>query len=181
MGKKHLSKDVKNLIIGWNHIGVSNREIVRRLKRDESSIRGFLKRCRKNYIGQLEETRGRPRKTDERTDRHIKNLVEQDRFVTSEEVKLILGLKNVSTKTIRRRIRDCGGFESFRAVRKLFIRDQNRIRRLEWCRERLDWSVDEWRKVLWSDESPFVLRYNGQRHVWRRPGERYDPRCTVAT
>lgn len=181
MGKKHLKKETKDLIIAWNHVGVSNREIARRLQRDEANIRRFLSRCRRNGNGHLEETRGRPRKTNERTDRHIKNLVEQDRFVTASEVQSYLSLGNISKETIRRRIRDYGGFESFTAVKKPLIREKNRVARLQWCLDRQDWSVDEWRKVLWSDESPFVLRYNGRRHVWRRPGERYDKRCTVAT
>lgn len=52
---------------------------------------------------------------------------------------------------------------------------------MEWCQAHKDWSLDQWRKVMWTDESPFVLRYHGGRRVWRLHNERYSHRCTIAT
>ena len=42
-------------------------------------------------------------------------------------------------------------------------------------------TIEDWRRVIWSDESPFVLRYNGRKSVWRLGNERYSPRCIAGT
>ena len=55
------------------------------------------------------------------------------------------------------------------------------MKRLEWAKAHQNWTVDQWRNVLWSDESPFVLRYNRKKRVWRLHNERYNPLVTVAT
>ncbi|GFT25624.1 transposable element Tcb2 transposase [Trichonephila clavipes] len=42
------------------------------------------------------------------------------------------------------------------------------------------WNVTDWQKVVFSDESRFVLGTDGNRvRVWRRPGERYNSRHTA--
>ncbi|GFX19133.1 transposable element Tcb2 transposase [Trichonephila clavipes] len=42
------------------------------------------------------------------------------------------------------------------------------------------WNVTDWQKVVFSDESRFVLGADDNRvRVWRRPGERYNPPLTV--
>ena len=54
-------------------------------------------------------------------------------------------------------------------------------KRLEWALEHRQWTVEQWNKVLWSDESPFTLRYGGKARVWRLPNERYDTKCLQGT
>ena len=41
--------------------------------------------------------------------------------------------------------------------------------------------IEDWCKVLWSDESPFTLRYKGSQRVWRGANQRYNPRNCVET
>lgn len=50
--------------------------------------------------------------------------------------------------------------------------------RLAWAREHAHWSVDQWMKVCWSDESS-VSRYSdaGRLRVSRLPQERFHPEC----
>lgn len=44
--------------------------------------------------------------------------------------------------------------------------------RLEFCREHKNWSVDDWKRVIWSDESK-INRYlsDGKSYYWHRPNE----------
>ncbi|GFX90166.1 transposable element Tc1 transposase [Trichonephila clavipes] len=52
--------------------------------------------------------------------------------------------------------------------------------RLQWCQVRLMWNVTDWQKVVFSDESRFVLGTDDNHvRVWRRPGERYNSLHTV--
>jgi len=73
------------------------------------------------------------------------------------------------------------GFYSRVGVRKPFVSEKNRIKRLTWARERREW-LDEWESVIWSNESKFELfRGNGKRLVWRQPHEKYDVNCLIPT
>ena len=44
--------------------------------------------------------------------------------------------------------------------------EKNRKKRLKFARDHLSWTSDDWSKVIWSDESPFVYRYNKRQRVW---------------
>ncbi|GFV84170.1 transposable element Tcb2 transposase [Trichonephila clavipes] len=55
---------------------------------------------------------------------------------------------------------------------------EHRQLRLEWCQARSMWNVTDWQKVVFSDESQFVLRTDDNRvRVWRRPA--CDSRSTL--
>jgi transposase len=118
---------------------------------------------------------GRPRKTTKNDDRKIILAVKRNRLITSEQLLRENPDFDVSVKTIRRRITESGEFNSYWVINKPFISKKNRAIRVKWCKERLHWTVEQWMRVIWTDESPFVLRYNGRRRVWRRHNERYKP------
>ncbi|ENN74724.1 hypothetical protein YQE_08691, partial [Dendroctonus ponderosae] len=45
--------------------------------------------------------------------------------------------------------------------------------RLEFAREHVDWVLDDWKKVLFTDEVRVGLKSSdGRVFIWRRPGER---------
>jgi hypothetical protein len=41
------------------------------------------------------------------------------------------------------------------------------MNRVAWCKDRVNWTEEDWRKVLFSDESPFQLRDNRKKRVWK--------------
>ncbi|GFU96357.1 HTH_Tnp_Tc3_2 domain-containing protein [Trichonephila clavipes] len=60
--------------------------------------------------------------------------------------------------------------------RALPLTPEHRQTGLQLCQARSMWNVTEWQKVVFSDESWFVLGTDDNRvRVWRRPGERYNP------
>ncbi|GFX09605.1 transposable element Tcb1 transposase [Trichonephila clavipes] len=52
--------------------------------------------------------------------------------------------------------------------------------RMRWAREHGDWSMDQWERVVWSNESRFAIHHaDGRVRIRRLPGEQLLPQCTV--
>ncbi len=53
-----------------------------------------------------------------------------------------------------------------------------RRRRLTWAKEKKNWTVSQWSKVLFSDECKFCISFGNQGpRVWRKGGEAHSPSC----
>ncbi|GFX59317.1 transposable element Tcb1 transposase [Trichonephila clavipes] len=85
----------------------------------------------------------------------------------------------IKRKTIRRRLTEVG-LRSRRPLRRLPLTPHHRQCRLDFCRPRATWSVTDWRRVIFSDESRFSLSDDDHRtRVWRRTGQRSFPAFIV--
>ena len=182
MGKKHLNEFQKGQILQAFRLGLSGRAIAEDLGVSKTAVYNFLRRYRATGSIARKKGSGRKKKFDVRLRRRIIREVRRNRFISVSDLRNNLGIQDCCDQTIRDIIRSSGGFNSYWAVRKPFISAANRVRRVQWAQEHLNWSLNEWRKVLWSDESPFVLRFNSKKkRVWRVHNERYNPECTVGT
>ena len=66
-------------------------------------------------------------------------------------------------------------------TKKPYVSQVNRRKRLQFARRYRHWTVDQWKKIVWSDESPFVLRCQRRSYVWRRRNEQLSPRFLQGT
>lgn len=87
----------------------------------------------------------------------------------------------ISQTTINDRLNKAG-LTGQVAMRKPLLRPQNKIKRLAWAKKHQNWSISQWKRMLWSDESKFEV-FGGHRRVFvRRPtGERALGECIVPT
>lgn len=178
-----VSKFDKGRIIGMYQAGLSKKEIGRRMQSQNvcvaSHVRNVIKRFEEEGNVDAKPGRGRKRKTSEREDREIVRAAVKRRRVSAQVIKAETKLQ-VSLQTIRNRLHEAGLYGRV-AVKKAWVREANRIKRLRWAHEHLDWTVEQWSRILWTDESPFVLRWKGRQVVWRRPAERFNPECMQGT
>ncbi|GFU73059.1 HTH_Tnp_Tc3_2 domain-containing protein [Trichonephila clavipes] len=93
--------------------------------------------------------------------------------VTRSTIRADVGVAIVP-QTISRHLAEAN-LKSKRPFRALPLTPEHRQLRLQWCQARSMWNVTDWQKVVFSDESRFVLGTDDNRvRVWRRPGERYN-------
>jgi hypothetical protein len=62
------------------------------------------------------------------------------------------------------------------------ITENNTQQPKRWGNDHKTWASDDWKKVIWSDESPFMLFVtSGKVYVCRMPKEAYNRECLVPT
>ncbi|CAF3067452.1 unnamed protein product, partial [Rotaria sp. Silwood2] len=151
-------------------VGISKTSVQRALEIFEE-IGGFRDRSRS----------GRPKKLNERNVRMLKPLAKDDDNRSSARelmVKLNESLdKPICRRTIINYLQKCG-YEYKIKIEKPFLNKENRKARLQWCLEHSNWTVDEWKKVLFSDESTFyVIKRKSETKIWRTKDEQWKEGC----
>ena len=72
------------------------------------------------------------------------------------------------------------GLRSRRSVRVPMITPVHCQKQLQWAREHQNWTLEQWKKVAWSDEPRFLSDHvDGRDRVRRLPGEVMAPGCAV--
>ncbi|GBM48975.1 hypothetical protein AVEN_261355-1 [Araneus ventricosus] len=86
---------------------------------------------------------------------------------------------SVSGHTVQRTLLNMG-LCSRRTARVPLLTRHHRQLRLQWDREHRDWTMDEWRRVAWWDESGFLIHHVDNRvGVRRLTGEQLLLSCTA--
>jgi len=170
-------------IIGLWKGGHSERDIVSILEFPKTTIHDTIERYKKeNQISDAPRS-GRPPKLSERNIRELVKIVKEDRQQSLREITEKfndLSIVSVSSYTVQHTLHN-EGFFGRAGKRKPLVSEVNCKKRLEWCKTRKNWDL-EWNKIIWSDESRFLLFQNDAHHwVWRRPHEKYDVNCLIPT
>jgi transposase len=119
---------------------------------------------------------GRPKITSTADDRALCRMARANPRLSAPELQR-LWLAKASVSTVKARLRS-NGLHGYIARRKPMLTPLHHRRRLQWCRERKHWSVQQWRRVLFTDESSFSLIPNSTRvYIRRRINEEFRPQC----
>ena len=156
---KHLSQYEMGLIWAYRHPKprLSFARIAKKLKKGKSTIVQAHKRMEKRGNPFRKGGSGRPKVTTMKQDKKIILHVKRNPFASAKKIKKELELK-CSNHTIRRSLVSAG-LKSYFTRKKPFISEKNRRKRLIWAKQHRHWTIEDWRKVLFSDESAFTLRY----------------------
>ena len=89
--------------------------------------------------------------------------------------------RHISTSTVQKRLHE-SGLHGRIAAKKPLLEDTNNKKRLAWAKKHEQWTLDQWKSVLWSDE-PKLENFGSNRcdFVRCRVGERMITTCVVPT
>ena len=122
---------------------------------------------------------GRKRCTTSRGDRTLRKIVEKGRFQTLRDLRKQWTESGVETSraTVHRRVQEMGYRCRIPQVKPL-LNQKQRQKRLTWATEKQHWTVAQWSKVLFSDESKFCMSFGNQgARVCSKTGEKEMPKC----
>ncbi|GFU62759.1 transposable element Tc1 transposase [Trichonephila clavipes] len=160
-------------IAGW-----LTRRVAGQVHRLECAVRNCWEQWTREGTHERKTGSGATRKTTRREDRRIVWQALVDPTVNRSTLRADVGVAIVP-QTISRHLAEAN-LKSKRPFRALPLTPEHRQLLLHWCQARSMWNVTDWQKVVFSDESRFVLGTDDNRvRVWRRPGERYNSIHTV--
>jgi transposase len=168
---KPISTSQRQNIISLSSLGISTRKIASQTGLGKSTVAQVLQEI------QPERPRlhgGHPSKLSATNKRAIvqqiitgkaKNAVQATQFINS-----IID-SPVSSQTVRNTLKEA----SLKAVvkkKKPLLSVNHRKRRLSFALKYQHWTVEDWKRVIWSDETKINrIGSDGQEYVWKRKGE----------
>lgn len=182
--QQQISLEKRSQIVILRRVGKSIREIADIVGVSKGGVEHTLKRSSETHSNIDRKRSGRPKKTSPVDDRHILIMSKRNRFKTAPEIRAEVNrslAEPISVNTVKRRLRD-KGYLGRVSVKKPLLRSQNKVKRLLFAQKHKDWTLEQWKSVLWTDESKFeIFGTKRRQYVRRETGERFDPRCITPT
>ncbi|GFV54623.1 transposable element Tc1 transposase [Trichonephila clavipes] len=162
----------RGLVMGMKTAGWSTRRVAGQVDRSECAVRNCWEQWTRESSHARETGSEATRKTTRREDRRIVRQALVDPTVTHSTIRADVVIAIVP-QTISRHLAEAN-LKSKRPFRALPLTSEHRQLRLQWCQARSMWNVTDWQKVVFSDESRFVLGTDDNRvGVWRHSVQRY--------
>ncbi|CAD6192511.1 unnamed protein product [Caenorhabditis auriculariae] len=116
----------------------------------EACISQFLKRLKAQDGSTKGQRTGRPRVSDLNDDRNILKTPRTNPRLTALAIRREVFLNSPylpSVSTVKRLL-NAAGIMGRRAVKKPLISEKNRAARVKWAKEHLNWTRQDWNKIL---------------------------------
>lgn len=177
---REISIEIRKLMIEKRKKGESYNKIAKYFNVSKNGVFSICKRYEQTGLVTDAHRSGAPRATSKHQDSLIIREIRKNPFISAPEIKNQLNL-SVSTETIKRRLKD-RGVHSRVARRKPLLSKQNKVKRLNFAKKYVNMPISFWKKVIWSDESKFMLIGGKQRRkVWRTKGTSLNDRNITKT
>jgi transposase len=176
--RKELSSFTRGRIIGQHESDKAAQEIDDFLSIPQSTIRSVIKKYEEKDVKVPSPRSGRPSKLS-KTDATAlvlgvkRNPQEQFGY---HQTTLVQANIEVCLNTVKKYLKEMG-YGSYSMVHKPLLTSVHKRNRRHWAMEHKDWTLDQWKSVIWSDKSLFTVMGNDSfRKVIRKEGERYQER-----
>ncbi|KAJ5511785.1 hypothetical protein N7453_003888 [Penicillium expansum] len=125
---------------------------------------------------------GRPKKQSPEMQDRVLTKVRLDRYGREKTCADIAGEissegTEISATTIWRILKKAG-LRKTKPTRKPGLTKAMREARLAWCLEHRDWTLEDWKNVIWTDETSIILLYRRRGYrIWCSKDERFLRSC----
>lgn len=153
--RPQISEALRGQIILLHRQGLSQVKIAKTIKCSRCAVQNTVKRFEQTGSYRNLPKSGRKRVTTLRDDRLIERTALRDKHKAAEKIASELREQHntvVSVRTVRRRLED-SNLHARRPRRKPLLTEKHRKQRFVWAKNHKNWTIDDWAKVIWSDES----------------------------
>ena len=177
---QHLSDIQVAFVLTFDKVKVTQQKIASLVNCSRNAVRTVLTNYTFETFKGCKPCHNYQRITTEDEDKTIKNMLKHNSFLPLRDITNLLPVK-ISQTTLRRR-RTEFRLGSYVVAKKPGLRPENVEARLRWALEHINWSVEDWKRVIWSDESSIWVGVNPRRQwVIRPPGERLNRKYVKKT
>jgi transposase len=157
--------------------GQSWREIGLATGKSKDAVRKIYRRVVKNNSFVDKPRSGRPRKLTERDRRVIVNIMRKSEIKTAERARKEAASHhniNVSESTVLRAFHESGYVARVKRKKPLLTAN-NKKQRFAWAKQHNTWTINDWKNVIWSDETGFgLVSGEGREYYWSKDGDILD-------
>ncbi|KAJ1300033.1 hypothetical protein OPQ81_011153 [Rhizoctonia solani] len=147
-------------------------------------LRSISSICAKHRPDHPKSTGGHPRKLNPAATRYAVHLVTNHNSVSTQQATHTLSEltgESISPRTVRQALRQ-SGLKPVKKVKKPKLTRAHIKACLEFAKVHKDWTVEDWKCVLWSDETKInCLWSDGVHWAWAWPGEKLSDQLIVPT
>jgi transposase len=168
---KRISEQVRQDIISLLDTGLTSRKIAEQVGVSHTMV-NIVRRTTKPGIPKPRA--GRAAKLSVGDKRWLVRMITSGKVDTA--TKLVQELRNtkgmeINAETVRRALKETG-LKAAHKQKKPRLLPKHRRQRMDFAILHKDWTVEDWKRVIWSDETKINrLGSDGQEWVWKQPAE----------
>jgi transposase len=156
--------------------GISERAVYDLIKRARDRGYNFQAdpRIRREHVEDGKRS-GRPKEITDEVKQAVIASIQKDRAGREKSSEVLAYEAGISQSSILHILKEAG-IHSVKPTYKPGLTEEQKARRLRFCLDHKDWSLDDWKNVIFTDETSVVLGHRrGAVKVWRTTEDRSDP------
>jgi transposase len=171
-------------VIALRNNGLSIRKIGAQLKMNTFTVQSIFKKWNSMHTIEDLPKKGRPKKLNDRTKRLLCRMMLKGEVSSATELAQIARTQydtNISPQFVRNILHEYNIMVR-RTIRKPKLTPEHKRIRLKFARAHRNWTVNDWKKVIFSDES-IISAYplNTRHETWIKSTNLLDPRLLIPT
>ena len=179
-----VSEDTRIQIIAVREQGNTLRAITLKTKVKLKTIHVVLCKWKQHHTVHDLPKAGRPSELDKRTKRRLARMTSRGDVETATELAETAAahdIAHISARTARRVLHD-EGLKAMHTIKKPLLTREHKRKRLAFALAHRDWTVEQWKQVIFSDETPILARpWDTHKLRWVKPTHGLNPKLVVPT
>ncbi|RYG96116.1 hypothetical protein EON65_54910 [archaeon] len=138
--------------------GCTISQIAKQTNVKQETVKAVLRKWKRHHTIQDLPKTGRPSILDDRTKRRLARMALRGDVETATELAqtaAALDIAHVSARTTRNMLQG-EGLKAMHTIRKPLLTRTHKRKRLEFALAHRDWTVQQWKLVIFSDETPTI-------------------------
>lgn len=171
-----LTTEKKAMIVERARGDVTQEEIANDFGVAVSTVSRLIKGFKERGTVESKKSSGRPKSLTDKDRRFLRRYVKKNRSATQSSIISDMPFK-MSTWLLRHELKQMNIRKRMR-TKKPYLEKRHMRERLKFAREHKNWTLEQWRKVIWTDESSIEIGADiDLKKVWREPKEKFLRDC----